>query len=149
MSAAAYCSIEQPARATVRRPWQQRKPIQNLPGVRQPRLTVYQSITEIATALQNNTTKAPIGIFLLVEQKAPELHLALKKAGLLQSGKVRLLVAGVTPKLVDTLEPKPILIDLLFSEIIETAVERLIQRILNYPNQSTTSLIAPRLIKSS
>ena len=112
-------------------------------------LTVYQSITEIATALQNNTTKAPIGIFLLVEQKAPELHLALKKAGLLQSGKVRLLVAGVTPKLVETLEPKPILIDLLFSEIIETAVERLIQRILNYPNQSTTSLIAPRLIKSS
>jgi len=123
MSAAAHCSIEQPARATVRRPWQQRKPIQNLPGVGQPRLTVYQSITEIATALQNNTTKAPIGIFLLVEQKAPEL--------------------------VETLEPKPILIDLLFSEIIETPVERLIQRILNYPNQSTTSLIAPRLIKSS
>ena len=123
MSAAAYCSIEQPARATVRRPWQQRKPIQNLPGVRQPRLTVYQSITEIATALQNNTTKAPIGIFLLVEQKTPEL--------------------------VETLEPKPILIDLLLSEIIETAVERLIQRILNYPNQSTTSLIAPRLIKYS
>jgi len=123
MSAAAYCSIEQPARATVRRPWQQRKPIQNLPGVGQPRLTVYQSITEIATALQNNTTKAPIGIFLLVEQKTPEL--------------------------VETLEPKPILIDLLFSEIIETAVERLIQRILNYPNQSTTSLIAPRLIKYS
>jgi len=123
MSAAAYCSIEQPARATVRRPWQQRKPIQNLPGVGQPRLTVYQSITEIATALQNNTTKAPIGIFLLVEQKTPEL--------------------------VETLEPKPILIDLLLSEIIETAVDRLIQRILNYPNQSTTSLIAPRLIKYS
>lgn len=110
-------------------------------------LTIFQETTEITASLKASNAKAPIGIFLLVEQRAPLVHQSLKKAGLLDDGKLRLIIAGVTPNLVGQLDPKPILIDLCFPELIETAVERLVQRVLKLPNKNITALVAPKLIQ--
>ncbi len=110
-------------------------------------LTIFEDIPEIAASLKTSGAKTPIGVFLLVEQKAPMVHQSLKKTGLLENGMLRFIIAGVTPNLVGHLYPKPMLIDLCFPELIETAVERLVQQILKLPNKNITALVAPKLIQ--
>ncbi|MFT5623109.1 MAG: DNA-binding LacI/PurR family transcriptional regulator, partial [Bacteroidia bacterium] len=73
-------------------------------------LTLFDDFSEITDGLKKITSPHPIGIFLTVEGRAPELHQALKQAGLFDNESVRLLVAGVTPELVSNLSPGPLLI---------------------------------------
>jgi DNA-binding LacI/PurR family transcriptional regulator len=110
-------------------------------------LTVFEDFQTIAATVKQ--MPAPVGIFLTLESAAPALHAVLKAEGLLESGHARLLIAGDTAHYVKNLDPAPILISLSFPEIINVAVERLLHRAENMPNQALTFLIAPHLVKET
>jgi DNA-binding LacI/PurR family transcriptional regulator len=57
-------------------------------------------------------------------------------------------ISGTTARYVEHLDPPPLLIDLSFEEIIDIAVERLIDRILQPPARALSFLVAPRLVET-
>ncbi|MDQ8192892.1 LacI family DNA-binding transcriptional regulator [Coraliomargarita sp. SDUM461004] len=111
-------------------------------------LSVFEQMAEVAQQISKMgaSKKNPIGVFLTLEDRASQLHKALCQEGLLQSGAVKLVIAGSTPYFVGNLSPRPFLIDLGFRDIIRTSIDRLIYRALNLPSDRLTLLIAPKLI---
>ena len=108
-------------------------------------LTVFEDFKNLAEEIQR--LPGPVGVFLTLETAASELHAALLATGALESGRVKLAIAGTTPFFIQNLQPTPILIDLTFPEIIRVAVDRLIHRAQNMPAQVLTFLVPPQLVK--
>lgn len=107
-------------------------------------LTSFENFKTVAGRIQG--LPGPVGVFLTLESATAELHGALESLALIGSGHAKLVVAGTTPFFVQNLQPAPQLIDLAFPDIIEVAVERLIHRAQNLPNQVLTFLVPPRLV---
>lgn len=115
-----------------------------LPG----RVTLFDDLSELPAALAQGAPPAPTGVFLTLEKSAAELHRALDEAGHLAKGRTRLVVAGTTPACVDGLEPRPLLVDLAFEEMVDIALDRLLGRIRRVPMQPLTFLATPKLAKA-
>lgn len=106
-------------------------------------LSILENFSQVAETI--GKMPEPVGVFLNLETDAPELHSALLQAGLLESQRAHLVIAGTTPHFVKDLTPPPTLIDLSFPEMINVAVDRLIHRANNLPPQPLTFLVPPRL----
>ena len=107
--------------------------------------SVFQDLSSLATSLRE--MPGTVGVFLNSETAAAKLHKALRHEGLLSGddGHVRLIVAGSTADYVRELDPKPLLIDLCFPELIAVAVDRLVHRATHLPAHPLTFLVAPKL----
>jgi DNA-binding LacI/PurR family transcriptional regulator len=110
-------------------------------------LTIFKDFAEVAAAIKRNLP-LPAGVFVTLEMHAPELHEALAAAELFKKGEVKMIISGTTARYVGHLDPSPLLIDLSFEEIIDIAVERLIERILQPPERALSFLVAPRLVEA-
>lgn len=108
-------------------------------------LVVFDDFSEVAVVIQRDLP-GPVGIFLTLEMSAPELHEALEKVGFFKEKGNRLIVAGTTSRYVGGLIPPPLLIDISFREVVNIAVERLIDRVLSLPARKLTFLAAPHLV---
>jgi len=109
-------------------------------------LTIFKDFAEVAKGIKRNLL-FPAGVFLTLDMYALELHQALAAEGLFDKKQVKMVVSGTTTRYVESLDPRPILIDLSFEEIIDIAVERLIRRILQHPGRALSFLVAPRLLE--
>jgi hypothetical protein len=87
----------------------------------------------------------PVGLFLTLEIGTPDLYAALAAKGGAEQIGARVIVAGTTPFYLRQATPPPLAIDLVFDELAEAAVERLIERVLAPPAVTRTFLLAPRL----
>jgi DNA-binding LacI/PurR family transcriptional regulator len=110
-------------------------------------LTIFKDFAEVAKGIQRDLP-LPAGVFLTLEMHAPQLHEALAAAGLFKKGDVKMIISGTTARYVGHLDPPPLLIDLSFEEIIDIAVERLIDRILQPSGRALSFLVAPRLVEA-
>lgn len=110
-------------------------------------LTIFKDFAEVAEGIRRNLP-LPAGVFLTLEMHAPQLHEALAAAGLFKNGDVKMIISGTTARYVEHLDPPPFLIDLSFEEIIDIAVERLIDRILQPNARALSFLVAPRLVET-
>ena len=112
-------------------------------------LTIFTELTSLASLLSE--LEAPVGIFLTSETAVPEVHKALVRGGLIDegNGRGRLIVAGNTAEYFRELEPKPLQIDLCFHELIDVAMDRLLNSGHSLPENPLTFLVPPRLSPSS
>ena len=77
--------------------------------------------------------------------QASELAAHLEKNHLLTEDKVKMVIAGNHPSLISGLPEKVQVIDLDFSELIHTALDRLLYRAKHLPSHTLTFLVPPRL----
>ena len=106
-------------------------------------VTEFSDLSEVAEACR--TAEGPVGIFMTLEQGATELAAHLEKNHLLTEDKVKMVVAGNHPSLISGLPEKVQVIDLDFSELIHTALDRLLYRAKHLPSHTLTFLVPPRL----
>ncbi|MBC2594416.1 LacI family DNA-binding transcriptional regulator [Ruficoccus amylovorans] len=90
----------------------------------------------------------PVGYFLTLENAAPRVHEALERQRLISDGHAKLVVAGTTPYFVRDLKPAPVLIDLCFPDLVRVALDRLVQRVLHFPEDRVTLLLSPMIAKN-
>jgi DNA-binding LacI/PurR family transcriptional regulator len=106
-------------------------------------VTEFSDLSEVAEACR--TAEGPVGIFMTLEQGATELAAHLEKDHLLTEDKVKMVIAGNHPSLISGLPEKVQVIDLDFSELIHTALDRLLYRAKHLPSHTLTFLVPPRL----
>ncbi|MDQ8192963.1 LacI family DNA-binding transcriptional regulator [Coraliomargarita sp. SDUM461004] len=94
-------------------------------------------------------SKGAVGYFFSLDKDAGAFYRALSEAGLFDDGRGEMVVAGVTPAYVDSLQPRPILVDTCLGEVLEGALSRLVVRIGQMNERSVTTLIAPRVLDES
>lgn len=107
-------------------------------------LEFFEDFAEVAAEV-NRKLSAPVGVFLTLEMSAPKLHGALAAGGFFARKGNRLIVAGTTSRYVGGLVPEPLLIDISFREVVNVAVEQLIDRILSLSSRPLTFLAAPHM----
>ncbi len=114
-------------------------------------LTVFEDFAEIPAQLKKMRAHLPepMGVFLTLENEAPEIHEAFLTNGMFSSGKLHLIIAGTTPFYVGKLDPQPTLIDLRFPKIADTALGCLTRNPQLCPEEGMTFLLSPRLKEDS
>ena len=106
----------------------------------------YQSFQEIIEILRD--LPKPIGVFLPIDARAREFADALKAAGLEAPSLVRLVIAGVTPRLVEGIQPRPTLIDPNFEAVANAAIDRLLVVSGEAALHPQTVMVQPRVVAS-
>jgi len=106
----------------------------------------YQTFQEIVESLK--ALPKPIGVFLPIDARAKELSEALRMAGLDDPSSTRLVIAGVTPRLVDDIQPRPTLIDPNFDAVANTAIDRLLAHGGDPGARPQTVMVQPRVVSA-
>ncbi|NDC73892.1 LacI family transcriptional regulator [bacterium] len=103
----------------------------------------YQTFQQIIEVLRN--LPKPVGVFLPIDARAKEFADALLAAGLGDPSQTRLVIAGVTPRLVDGIHPRPTLIDPNFEAVANSAIDRLLAVGGEATQRPQTVMVQPRV----
>ena len=117
---------------------------QNQAGLWPAGTVVYDAFKEIVEGLKK--LPKPIGIFLPIDARAREFSEALRVGGLDDPASVRLVISGVTPRLVEGIQPVPTLIDPNFDEVANSAIDRLLGHAGETGARPQTLMVQPRVL---